>query len=145
MKDSEHGSQLDAAVSRRRSPVPLAVGVALVAAAMIVVALAGLALQSYEVVAKGPLPGTTADTLYRVRLLDAIELNVVPESRLAPQDIITSHLLTMVSTIALVAGGLLWLAQDRRVGRPARFYALVFVGAGYLAFDELAGIHETIG
>lgn len=122
----------------RRKLIPLAV-VALVALAI----LAVLAPSFYEVEQKGhDLLPYDSGLVYKVRVADAVTIYADGESSPKP-DLFTGVGLAVVATAALMSFLLLSAAGARE--RLRRFYLLSAIGLGFLAADELLGIHETVG
>ncbi len=97
---------------------------------------------SYEVVDKGRLFDYTTGTIYKIQLVDGV--NVYAEKEIDPSlDIFNSLLLFFVASVSAFAALLL-----RRLGSAIRlqvFFGLAALGAGYLGADELFAIHESIG
>lgn len=114
-----------------------------VAAAGVLLVLAFVVSQNYEVVSKTPIAGTE-DTLYKIRFFDAFTVSLRPEVK-PSSDVVNVYLLTVASTVALVVALLLRVARVEPAPRVLAFFVCVFAGAAFLAADELMGIHESIG
>lgn len=115
---------------------PLLLGLALV----MIAALALILYATADTVEEGEiLPYTTA-TAERVSTVLGFELTIQnePPNRV---DSLTAALLAAVGMI----GMLLLLARPQADRRDQWFYGLLTLGAGFLAIDEILGVHETIG
>jgi hypothetical protein len=131
-------SVVDEHKGRRRTLVACAaVGV------VVAVAVVSFAPSLYEVVRSGrDLAPYSSTYLYEVRVLDAFTLYATPETRPS---------LDKLSAVGLVAAGtmiftaFLLLRAVRADIRLRRFFAFASAGLGFLAADELFGIHELIG
>lgn len=109
---------------------------------LIVVGIGLAAAQSFHVVAEGQLLPYTEGKIYEVETLG---MRVFLEPEVRPSlDVMVSAMLLAVSSMAALT---LVVFRNNRRGEPSRrrFYGLVMAGAGFLAADELFGIHETIG
>src|SRR5919107_4463461 len=123
--------------------------VAASAAAVVVLALAGLASQAssfYDVLDKGrgeplvPYEGT--GVIYKIRVLDLVNVYADEESRPSP-DKLSSAGLVAAASMSLMT--LLLLGAVAAPDRLRRFYACATAGLAFLAFDELFAFHETLG
>lgn len=130
-------AEMDLRESFRRNALWWVLG----ATGVVMIALAGLALGHYEVVAKGQLLSYTEGRIYQVRFFDRFDLLVEPEHRLSA-DAVTAYFLTGIAFIALAFA---WLLHRMGPGSAPRMFALIFLGASYLAADEYLGLHESIG
>jgi hypothetical protein len=109
---------------------------------VLAVALGYVALQSYEVVSKGPAPDATDSILYHLRVF-GVSLEVVPEVKPSP-DVLNTYLLVVGSTLAVGAAVLIALNRPQMM-RVVHCFAIIGAGALYLAADELMAFHENIG
>ena len=107
---------------------------------VVLVALGALLFANYEVVSKTRL--YDEDTLYEIRLFDAVTIKAKPDVKPSP-DVLNSLLLVVAATLSLGTAILLGLVAS--APRPRRFFGIVSAGAAFLAADELMGGHETIG
>jgi hypothetical protein len=125
---------------RARRVLALAAGLALLALAVAVAA-------SQEVVRKGELFSYSDGRIYEVRVLDLVNVYVEPEvTSLDPLlDLFNASLLLLVTGMALFGYALLRSLARPGDGRVRTFLLLTALGTGYLAADELLGIHESIG
>lgn len=107
--------------------------------------LAGLALLAAaqaDVVAEGRFDPNTGTI---IRKVEVFGLTVYQStSGFLEPDVITGALLVGLSAIGLVLTILLDSGDDS-LDRLRWFFLLTWLGAGYLAADELFAIHETIG
>jgi hypothetical protein len=117
--------------------------------AVIVVVLAGLASQVssfYDVLDKGrgqplvPYEGT--GLIYKIRVLDLVNIYADEESRPTPDKLSTVGLVGAASMSLMT---LLLLSAVAAPDRLRRFYAFATAGLAFLAFDELFAFHETLG
>lgn len=105
----------------------------------------GLALENYEVVAKGELLDyTSGGTIYHVRLFDRFEFYAEPEVR-PSDDVLVSIVLFGIGFIALTFAFLQYHSRHKAEDRTLAFFVVLSLGAAYLACDELFGIHESLG
>ena len=107
--------------------------------------LAGLALLAAaqaEVVAEGRFDPNTETIIRKVEVF-GVTVYQSTSGFLEP-DVITGALLVGLSAIGLVVTILLD-SDDDSLDRLRWFFLLTWLGAGYLAADELFAIHETIG
>ena len=118
----------------RRSSILIAVPV------LALLVLGALASQNYEIVSKTKL--YDADTLYEIRLFDAVTVKAKPDVKPSP-DVLNSLLLVIAATLSLGTAVLLHMLAA--AARPKLFFAVVAAGAYFLAGDELMGGHESIG
>jgi hypothetical protein len=120
----------------------LAIVAGLVLAVLVVAAAA-----SHEVVRKGELFSYSEGRIYEIRVLDLVNLYVEPEvTSLDPLlDLFNASLLLLVTGMALFGYVLLRTLGTHGDERVRTFLLLSALGAGYLAADELLGIHESIG
>jgi hypothetical protein len=138
----QHGS-LATAPERPRFPF----GLAFACVAIVLGALASLYLlarSNHETLAKGSLVPYTNSDVYRIRLFDRVTVYAQPESK-ETIEIVHSWLLVAVSSVSLMTVIFLWSTngyEDR--GVPA-FFFFAWLGAGFLAIDEVIGVHENIG
>jgi hypothetical protein len=94
-----------------------------------------------ETLASGRLLEFTDATVSKVRVADSVTLYVEPAT--APTwDLVHGMILFAVACFALLTAVLLRSARGGR--RAMRFFAIASVGAGWLALDELFGLHEAI-
>ena len=125
-------------------------GLARLALLLVGVGLMILALEiltASEIVREGRLFSYTTASVSEVRVLDSVNIyfeEEVPLSFNAVLDAFNSFIFVCVAGIALLAFALLrLLAAGTR--RMRTFFGLAALGAGFLAFDELFAIHESIG
>jgi hypothetical protein len=126
---------------RRGGGTPVATRIAIVILGLCAGAVAVGALATAEVVASGSLVDYTKARIDRVEVLGGVELLIERE---APTrlDALNALVLSMLAGVALLA----WRRLPRpRPPRPARFFILLAIGAGFLALDELLALHETVG
>ena len=107
-------------------------------------ALAYLASENYEVVREGRLFPEIKSKVYEVRLFDAITIYVAPEHGVKPLDTLNGVVLAAISGVAFLASFQL-ARSPRAVALVRRFFVVSSLGFAYLAVDELFGVHETIG
>lgn len=125
---------------------PIARRALLVAGVLVLAALIALAYavaSSYEVVAKGELLPYTTGEIYQIRILGRFDLYAEPELK-PSTDLFNSYILVSISTLSLFVALLLRAAAERRP-RVELFFLLTWLGTGFLAADELMGLHETLG
>lgn len=118
-------------------------GAAILLGLAVVALLVGSVL-TYRIVASGSLVGGTDATVYEVEVFHRWTFLVGEESR-RWTDALAGALLASSAGVAVLA-----YAALRRAGaaadRPARAaFVAAALGTGYLALDEAAGLHETIG
>lgn len=109
--------------------------------------LIGLLLWSasslYEVVDEGhDLRPYDAGKVYELRVADSITIYADEESK-QNADVITAAAMVVLATAAGMTALLLRAAGASE--RLRLFYALAALGLGWLAFDELMAVHETVG
>lgn len=105
--------------------------------------LAYVAFSTYEVVAEGRLLDYTPGTVVKIDVLGMTLY--VEEGRAKPSlDLLNSWVLTAISSMALLVAVFYRFSQSSRSRVQWCFLAL-FVGAGYLAADELLAVHESLG
>lgn len=120
----------------------------IVASVLVVVTLALLAYLApsfYDVQDKGrgaPLVPYESGLVYKIRILDLVNVYADEESRPSP-DKLSSIGLVATTTMSLMALVLLGAAGGDP--RLRRFYAFATAGLAFLAFDELFAFHETLG
>lgn len=121
--------------------------VSLVAAAIVVVAFAGLlfwAAATYTIVDEGELVPWDVGSIYQVEVFGRVTFYADGETARAV-DVVSGIVLAATAGVAFFAY-LLLLRTERAGDRKARLcFLLATLGAGWLAFDEMAGIHETLG
>jgi hypothetical protein len=131
-------------------PVSKRVRYGVIAAALVVVAVAGVAAVAgprsmYDVQAEGRhiVPGEEGGgKVYRVQVLDTATIYADSESR-PNSSVFSGSALVALATASLMALLLLsWARANRRV---LTFLKVTAAGAAFLAADDLLGIHETIG
>src|SRR5919112_1438709 len=117
--------------------------------AVVVLVLAGLVSQAssfYDVLDKGrgqplvPYDGT--GLIYKIRILDSVNVYADEESRPTPDKLSTVGLVGAASMSLMT---LLLLGAVAAPDRLRRFYALTTAGLAFLAVDELFAFHETLG
>jgi hypothetical protein len=111
------------------------------------VAAAGLAMflapELYSVVDKGhDIRPYDSGVVYKIRLLDTVNVYAAEESRPDP-DAISGSAMVALATAALMTALLLGATGAR--SRLRNFYALSAAGFGFLAIDEFFALHETVG
>lgn len=112
---------------------------AVVALAIIAVALVSV----HEVVDEGyDLRPYGTDKVWQVEFAGAVTVYVDEESKVTT-DSVTGSLLVLLATASIMAFLLLRAASGPR--RLRLFYGLAGAAFAYLAVDEFAGVHETIG
>jgi hypothetical protein len=118
-----------------------------VAAGVALVVLAAAVAASYEVVRKGQLFSYSQGKIYEIRVLDLVDVYVEPEvTALDPLlDLFNASLLLLVTGMALFGFALLRSLGGAGAGRVRTFLLITALGTGYLAADELLGIHESLG
>jgi hypothetical protein len=122
---------------RLRRSVLVAVALALAAG---LAALVDVVAGSAETLARGELLDYTNATVSKVRVLDS---TLYFEQATDPSwDLVNALLLVGTSSTALFSAALMHAGGESR--RRVRFFAIVFLGAGWLALDEMFGIHETV-
>lgn len=112
-----------------------------------VVVLVGVVVLSrnYEVVEKGRLlPYSPSGEIRRIRVFDRFNVYAEPEVR-PTADVFHSYILITISSVALLATAFFRLAAEPSQPRTRSFFVVTWLGAGYLAADELMGGHESIG
>ena len=99
---------------------------------------------TYRVVDEGELLPYTEGYVYKVELLGSFEVWAEPEVK-PKLDVFNSLLLVSISSMALLAAILLQVASPESPRETRRFFLATWVGFGFLALDELLGVHESIG
>ena len=99
---------------------------------------------NYEVLDKGALLPYTSAEIYRIELFGRITVYAQPEAKTS-FDILDSWILISVSSVALLALIFLWTARVATEARTAGFFFAAWLGAGFLAVDEIVGAHENLG
>jgi len=98
----------------------------------------------YEVVQKGQLLSYTKGKIYEIRIFDRFTIFAEPEVK-PSGDVLNAYFLIGISFVSLAFVIILW----RLIGGAARdeivFFICLYTGAGFLAADELFGLHETLG
>jgi len=87
------------------------------------------------------LPGTD-DAVDRATVLDRFTF-YVSKSRIVGLDVLNGMILVSISAIAFLV--VLGLIRARAAERLQWFFLTASVGAGYVALDELAAVHESLG
>lgn len=124
-------------VTSRRAPLSRVLLGGLVVGLLV---LAGLAARSAAVVDKGLLLDYTQGTIYQLEVF-GVRFYLEPETSPSLDWFNAAALFAVAGTAALT-----WLVmRGRTAGRDARFYLLVALGTAWLGFDELIGLHESIG
>ena len=118
------------------------VGALLAGAAAVVLYLMA---SSVEVLQEGKLLPYTDGHIYRLRFFGWLELYAEPSRRPDIPDVFTTFVLMTLSGVALVTGVALKWARGFSDQAPSHFFLIVWLGAAYLAADELLGLHESIG
>lgn len=117
----------------------LAAGLAIVALGLLMF----LAPSAYEVVDKGKdVRPYESGTVYEIRVADAVTVYAAEESQ-PDMDHISGSALVALATASLMVALLLGAKNGPR--RVRGFYLLATAGLGFLAFDELFAVHETVG
>jgi hypothetical protein len=120
----------------------LALGTA-VFCALLIGLLLWTAPSLYEVVDEGhDLRPYDSGKVYELRIADSITIYADEESKQSA-DVVTAVAMVVLATAAGMTALLLGAAGAS--GRLRLFYALAALGLGWLAFDELMGVHETVG
>jgi hypothetical protein len=118
--------------------------VAILVGLLVCLLAASVLATNYEVLDKRPVCATCEDQLYQVRLFDSFNISVKPDYKPTP-DAISGYFLVTISSMALLAFVFLQLVVRRIRSRVRWFFVVTWIGALYLAADELFGIHESIG
>lgn len=126
---------------RRSGGRPVATRVAIVLLGLCAAAVVLGALATAEVLESGSLVDYTKARIDRIEVFGGVELLVERETP-TKLDALNALVLATLAGVAALAWGRLSRPRERRLGR---FFALLAIGAGFLAFDELLALHETIG
>ena len=120
---------------------------AIIAIALVIGGLGALlvALQTFtEAVDAGHhLRPYDSGVVHKVEVGDFLTVYVDDESKRIGADLISGMVLVALATAAAIT--LLLLSAAGAAKRLRVFYALSALGLGFLAFDELGAIHETLG
>jgi hypothetical protein len=120
-----------------RARVLVLIGLAAVAA----LGLAEVVQAHMEVVRAGRLLPFTGEHVREVRFFDSATLYVRREL-MGPGNLANAFVLAAISGISLLAALVLRRRPGPREG--TLFFGACWLGAAYLAVDEIAGVHETI-
>lgn len=125
--------------SDRSGPFKRGPLLAYVVAALFVVLACGL-YASADLVDEGQLLPYTTANVERVSTVLGFELTIQNE----PPNRVDSLTAALLAAIGMI-GVLLLLGRPGAGARDQWFYCLLALGAGFLAVDEILGVHETIG
>jgi hypothetical protein len=112
----------------------------IVAGALLLLAVGGYLVVSPEVLDKGHLLAYTDQTVWRVRLFNALDVWVAKES-IRALDAVNGLILAAGAGMAAMGALLTGLMAPR----TNRFFLIITAGLAYLAADELFGLHKTLG
>jgi len=117
----------------------------LVAFIILILIFALVLKNNYEVVEKGRLLEYSSGFVYKVRLFDKFTLIVEPECHNV-RDVFTSFLLYGLAFISLTYALLIAkITKCKWDNKYFKMFVTLFFGMSYLGFDEILGIHESIG
>lgn len=119
----------------------------LVVVVVALAALAGLlfwAAATYTIVDEGELVPWDVGPIYEVEIFGRVTFYADGETARAG-DAVSGILLAATAGVAFLTYVLLLQRSHAADGRARLCFLLATVGAGWLAFDEFAGIHETVG
>jgi hypothetical protein len=122
--------------SQRHGPAAWVIG----AAAVVLLAVAGYLVASPDVLEKGRLLSYSDQTVWNVRLFNAFDVWVAKES-IRALDAVNGLILAAGAGMAAMGALLTRLVAPR----TNRFFLITAAGLGYLAADELFGLHKTLG
>lgn len=117
----------------------VAIGVLVVLAAVLFWAAA-----TYTIVAEGELVPWDVGPIYQVEVFGRLTFYADGETA-RTVDVVAGILLAATAGTALLAYALLLRRGDAGESRARACFLVAALGAAWLAFDEMGGIHETVG